>query len=182
MKKFLLLASMMLVCLAANAAIITANCTAFPVTFTNGAGSSSVTCPGFTPAPGELLTAVSLSYSADYQFGIAGTNSVQVTFTPQGPTANWSPASTPLTVTGGISSGAIPTGSANYTGAISNAVFANSFNVNVSSQVLQGAVATSSGAAMVNYTFTPSVPEPSTFVLLGSALAAVGIIRRRRTS
>jgi hypothetical protein len=127
------------------------------VTFAGGVGGPTpVSCPPFT-VPGGTLTAVALSYSADYQFGSnPGPNSVNVVFVPAGPGGvTWSPASQTLTVTGGPSSGAIVTGGSNATGGVSSAAFAAAFNVNISSSVTQGTVATSSGAVSVVYTFTP---------------------------
>jgi hypothetical protein len=160
-----------------------ANCTPFPVTFNNGAGSTNVSCPAFT-VPGGTLTGVTLTYQADYQFGSnPGPNTVNVTFVPAGPAGvTWFPVSRTLTVSGGQSSGAVPTGSADATGGISAAAFAGPFNVNVSSAVTQGTVATSSGAVTVTYTFTPppaiTLACPATTGTVGtpfnSALIATG--------
>jgi hypothetical protein len=128
----------------------------YPATFANGAGATAVVCPPFT-VPGGTLTGVTLSYAADYQFGsIPGPNTITVTFAPAGPAGvTWSPASVPLTVTGGQSSGAVQTAIADATAGISAAAFAAPFNVNISSSVSAGTVATSSGAAQVVYTYTP---------------------------
>ena len=137
-----------------------ANCAPFPETFPNGnGGPSPVSCPAFTVA-GGTLTGVQLTYRADYQFGSnPGPNSVDVTFVPAGPGGvTWGPASLTLTVTGGPSSGAITTDTANATGGISAAAFAAAFNVNISSAITQGTVATSSGAVSVIYTYTPPPP------------------------
>ncbi len=133
------------------------NCTPFPQTFANGnGGPSAVSCPPFTVLGGNLHSAT-LSYSADYQFGsTTGTNSVQVTFVPAGPGGvTWSPGSVTLTTTGGQSSGSIQTGSATTTGGVSASAFASAFNVNISSAVTQGTVATSSGAVSIVYTYDP---------------------------
>src|SRR5207248_6429796 len=68
------------------------NCTPFPLTFPNGnGGPTPVSCPAFT-VPGATLNAATLGYAADYQFGGAGVNTVQTTFTPAGPAGvTWSP-------------------------------------------------------------------------------------------
>jgi hypothetical protein len=133
----------------------TANCQPFPAIFANGGGPSvAVACPAFS-VPGGTLTGVQLSYSADYQFG-GPSNTVQVTFAPGGPAGvTWSPASLPLSVTGVESSGQITTGSANATAGISAAAFSGPFNVNITSSVVAGNVATSSGAVTVVYTYDP---------------------------
>ncbi len=136
------------------------NCIPFPTTFPNGTGGpNAVMCVGFN-VPGGVVTAVTLNYAADYQFGSAnGTNTVQVTFVPNGPGGvTWNQPSTTLTVSGGQSSGAIQTGSASAASGISTAAFSLPFNVNVSSTVTAGTVATSSGAVSVTYTYNPPAP------------------------
>lgn len=134
-----------------------ADCTSFPVTFTNGTGGpTGVSCPAFSVA-GGTLTGVALSYSADYQFGAtSGTNMVQVTFVPAGPAGvTWNPASQMLTVSGGASSGTEPTGGSSATAGITNSAFSAAFTVNISSSVTSGTVATSAGAVSIVYTYTP---------------------------
>jgi hypothetical protein len=185
MKKTLLLAlGIFVAAFTASAATITSNCNLFPVTFMNGTGGpTGASCPGFTASPGNVLTSVSLTYSADYQFGGAGTNTVAVTFVPTGPTNNYSPLNVTLNPSGSVSSGAVPTTTATYTGALTNALFASPFNVNISSSVVQGTVATSSGAASVTYTFAAStIPEPATYGLMGSAISLLFVKRRRKQS
>ncbi len=162
----LLMGTLLLVATARANTTPPANCAPFPVVFPAGTGGPSpVSCPPFT-VPGGVLTGVTLSYEADYQFGGNGTNSVNVTFAPAGPAGvTWSPASVTLTVTGGVSSGTPPTGSASATAGVSNAAFASAFNVNLSSAVVQGSVADSSGAVSIVYTYTP----PPTLTLSCSA-------------
>lgn len=157
LRTFFILLGVLCLTVAAHAATTpSANCTPFPVTFANGAGATPVACPPFT-VPGGTLTGVALSYAADYQFGSnPGPNTVLVVFAPAGPGGvTWSPASQTLTITGGQSSGAIANGGANATAGISAAAFAAAFNVNVSSSVTVGTVATSSGAVSVVYTYDP---------------------------
>lgn len=150
-----------------------ANCTPFPATFANGTGGpTAVSCPAFT-IPGGTVTGVALTYSADYQFGTGATNSVNVTFAPGGPGGvTWTPGSQTLTVTGGASSGAIATGGANATAGVTTAAFAAAFNVNVSSTVTQGGVATSSGAVQIVYTYTP---PPALTLACPSSTGTVGV-------
>src|SRR5215475_11562359 len=58
-----------------------ANCIPHPAIFNNGA-LAPVTCPAFN-VPGGTLTLVTLSFTADYQFGgTADTNVVRLTFVP----------------------------------------------------------------------------------------------------
>ncbi len=142
---------------------LTANCVPFPVVFANGTGGpTAVSCPPFGIGGGAVLTSVALSYIADYQFGSAtGTNQVVVTFTPAGPAGvTWTPPTGTATVTGAVSSGAPGTASANATAGVSAANFAAAFNVNLSSSVAQGTVATSSGAVSVTYTYDAGPPPP----------------------
>ena len=156
-------ASIALFTTAAQGLTSTANCVPFPATFPNGAGGPTpVSCPPFSGGAGAILNSATLSYSADYQFGgTTGTNQVNVSFTPAGPAGvTWTPSSTTVTVSGGASSGAIQTASATATGGVTAANFAAAFNVNISSAVTQGTVATSSGAVAVTYDFNPA-PPPS---------------------
>lgn len=135
-------------------------CNPFPVAFAGGTGGPSpVQCPAFSVL-GGTLTGVTLTYFADYQFGNdPGPNTVRVTFDPQGPAGvTWPPDPT-LIVSGGPSSPIpLPSDTANAVSGVSNAAFSSPFVINVSSVVTQGAVATSSGAVMVTYTFTPPPP------------------------
>ena len=134
-----------------------ANCTPHPAIFNNG-GPTPVTCPPFN-VPGGTLTLVTLSFAADYQFGgTTGTNVVRLTFAPVGPgEVTWSAASVTLMTRGGRSSGPAPTGTMNASG-ISAEAFATAFTVNVTSEVVEGMVASSSGAASVIYTYVPPPP------------------------
>lgn len=150
-----------------------ANCTPFPVTFNNGVGGPTpVSCPAFT-VPGGTLTGVALTYSADYQFGSGGTNTVAVTFAPAGPGGvTWTPASQTLQPTGGVSSGGAPSGGASATAGVSNANFAAPFNVNVSSAIVQGTVATSAGAVSIVYTYDP---PPALNLVCPASTGTVGV-------
>ena len=148
--------------LAAKDTTAPVNCTPFPAIFNGGAGGPTpVSCPPFTPAAGQTLTGVTLTYVADYQFGLQAAQVVNVTFAPAGPAGvTWSPSSTTLMVMGAGSSGAEPTSTASATAGVSNAAFASAYNVNVSSAIMTGAVATSSGAVSVVYTFSAAPPPP----------------------
>lgn len=163
--KMLVISASILV-LSATASGITlgpVNCLPFPVTFTNGAGGpTAISCPPFTVGGGAILNSVTLNYSADYQFGGAGPNTVTTTFVPVGPAGvTWAAPSTTTTQTGGTSSGSIVTASAVAATGISATNFAAAFNVNVSAALSQGTVATSSGAVSVTYDYT-SAPQPPT--------------------
>lgn len=132
------------------------NCTPFPVTFNHGnGGPSPVSCPGFSIG-GAILNSVSLTYTSDYQFGTAAVNTVQQTFTPTGPAGvTYAPPAGTTTTSGGASSTAPGTASATASGAgVTAANFAGGFTVNVTSMVTAGAVATSSGAVSVTYTYS----------------------------
>lgn len=174
----------------AGAVPIALECQEFPVTFADGfGGPTTVTCaaPAGVPA-GAIPNSVTLSFSADYQFGTGAVNTVNVTFVPStagmpGGSA-WTLPSTTLTVSGGSSSGSpLPTAVATLNAAGLASAFANGFNVAISSTVIAGAVATSSGAASVVYDFTPQttdIPEPATLAMMGGGLLAVGLVARRR--
>ena len=137
-----------------------ANCTPHPAIFDNGSGGPlSVSCPPFS-VPGAELTGITLTFEADYQFGgTTGTNAVDVTFVPADLAGvTWLAPSVKLTTGGARSSGPAPIGSMNATSGISAAAFAAAFNVNVTSEVTVGMVASASGAASVVYTYTPPPP------------------------
>ena len=163
-KVLVLSASIILLSVAAQGVTITlppANCVPFPATFTNGAGTATVSCPAFTIGGGAVLTSVTMSYIADYQFGSAsGTNTVQVTFTPVVSGVTFTPGTATATVTGAVSSGSPGTASAAATAGITNAAFSAAFPVNLASTVTQGTVATSSGAVTVTYDYTAAPPPP----------------------
>lgn len=173
--------------LAATAGAITtqpAKCTPHPAIFDNGSGGPlGVSCPPFS-VPGGRLTGVTLTFEADYQFGgTTGTNAVDVTFVPADPAGvTWLAPNVKLTTGGVRSSGPAPTGSMNAASGISAAAFAAAFNVNVTSEVTVGMVASSSGAASVVYTYTPPPPitltcpagSGATGAPYGSALTATG--------
>ena len=175
LKRKLLLLSLSVLTLGQSASAATLGpltCTPFPVTFANGTGGPTpVSCPAFTVG-GAVLTGAALSYQADYQFGSnPGPNTVELTFTPTGPAGvTWSPASAVATVMGGQSSGALGTANADAIAGVTTANFAAPFNVNVSSQVTQGTVATSSGAVMLTYTYDVA-PPPAPLGAICSASA-----------
>jgi hypothetical protein len=167
-------------CGAAEANTVTANCTLFPVVFAGGTGSTSVSCPGFSGS--GTLTGASLTLQGDYQFGSDGSNDVRISFSvlePGGVT--WADSAPFGDVTGGISSGAALLLHDAATAGVSNAAFLSAFNVGVSSAVIAGSAATSSGAVQITYTFTPTtVPEPITLSLFGAGLAGAAALRRRK--
>ncbi len=172
----------------AGAATIGFNCSPFPTAFANGnGGPTDVGCAAPVGVPaGSILNSVTVNFLADYQFGSAS-NMVDVTFVPStagmpGGSA-WTPPSMTLTVIGGNSSPSpLPSGSSSLNAAGIAYAFANGFNVAISSSVVSGQVATSSGSAAVvyNYTAPTGVPEPATFAIVGGGLMALGLIARRR--
>lgn len=166
---------------AAEAGTITSNCTVFPVTFNNGSGGpTTVSCPGFS-GPGTL-TGASLTLQGDYQFGSDGSNDIRISFAVNNPAGvTWTDSAPFGDVTGGVSSGTPLNISDAATGGITNANFASAFGVDVSSAVISGSAATSSGAVQITYTFTTEqVPEPVTLSLFGAGLAGAAALRRRK--
>src|SRR5271165_6887995 len=155
-----------------------ANCTPFPLVIVNPAGGSgSVSCPAFS-VPGATLTGVTLTYRADYQFGnTGGATDIAVTFVPAGPGGvTWTPASQKLDVLNDAamdgSSGGEPAGGSNATAGVSTAAFAAAFNVNISSAVVTGTAATSSGAVSIVYTYTPA---PALTLACPASTGTVGV-------
>jgi len=185
MKRFLLIAlTFPVIGILANATPITTNCVLFPVTFAGGVGTTTVSCPGIAAQPpGTILNSVLLTESSDYQFGSSGTNTVKVDFTPTGPAGvTWSPATASATSTGTTSSGAPGAASQSVTAGLTLANFASAFGVSLTSSVITGTVATSSGGVVVTYDVTPptGVPEPTGMMLIGSGLLGLGLISFRK--
>ena len=162
-------------------------CTLFPVTFTLGVGTTTVSCPGAPAIPaGASYTDAHLDYFADFQFGSLTTNNdVRVIFTPV-VTAGSPFTAIPRTVDvfGVFSStstipGGIPPISLDVLYAATTTA-PGAFTVSVVSSVITGSVATSSGAASVYYTYDSGVPEPASFAMIGGGLLALGFAARRR--
>ena len=184
MTKFLTLAiATAALSLSASAATITTNCTAFPIQFTNSAGSGTVSCAGFSA--GGTLTGASLALYADYTFGGAS-NDIKLQFTVGAPAGvTWASSSVAIDVTGGFSSSgstpAVPVNDA-ATAGISNANFASAFNVGVASSVVSGSAGTSSAGIQITYTYTPTgtTPEPGSITLLGAGLIGLAFVGRKK--
>jgi len=144
-----------------------------------------VSCPGFNSAGVQSLDSVSLNFYADYQFGTTNSNDVKVTFTVANPAGvGWSVTSEGIDVTGALSSSgtnpAIPFADSAVSG-VNFADFVNAFNVGISSAIVSGGAATSSGAVSITYNYTPSgtTPEPVSMLLLGSGLLGLAVVGRK---
>lgn len=179
---FLLLAAS---CTFASAATVSFDCTN-PGTnniasFANGAGTTSFNCAGFGAPSGFEITAVSVLGRVDYQFGTdPGPNTVEVNFDlPLAFIPN------PLVVSnsGGESSVGIAQTPSNLSAGLPTLNYA-AFSVDAKSTVTAGAVASSSARMTVTYTyeetFNSTVPEPSTFALVGAILTLAGLRKYRR--
>jgi hypothetical protein len=172
--------------MSAFASSYTVNCTPFPLTFNGGVGSGTVSCPGFSSVGIQSLDTVSLNFFADYQFGTTGANDIKVTFAVGNPAGvGWSVTSQNIDVTGGLSSSGtnpgIPVADSAVSG-VNFADFANAFNVGISSAIMAGGAATSSGAVSITYSYTPiptGTPEPVSMLLLGSGLVGVAVLGRK---
>ena len=166
----------------ASATPMTLNCNLFPVTFNNGAGTTSVACPAFSVGGATILNSVSLNESDDYQFGSTGMNTVQVSFTPAVfSSVTWNPPTAIATVTGTLSSGAAGAATQVAATGVSLANFASAFTVTLTSAVTQGTVTTSSGGVRVTYDYTQesTVPEPAAISMLGLGILALGFAPRK---
>jgi PEP-CTERM motif-containing protein len=95
--------------------------------------------------------------AADYAISVADSNPVDITFT------NW-------ISTYGVSSGEVVA----ETYRVANGGRYNTFG-DTSAYVQDNAI----GARFTNFAFVQDVPEPMTLAILGSALAGLGLVRRR---
>ena len=147
-KTFLLTLAALATSLVASAGTVNYNCLLFPAQFTGATTGTptNVTCPGFNAAafnaPG--LNSVTLTYTADYTFGIVPPNPVvTLTFTPSNFSGvTWNSPTNVITVLGGFSSTTAPAQTATANG-VTLAAFANSFNVGIASAIPTGVVGTS---------------------------------------
>lgn len=158
-----------------------------------GTGTSSTTCPSFNtlnggaPIPALVLNSVTLTYFASISLGGAPgatAKTVQFTFNPANAGGSgWTndPSSTTITCFGVGCSEDDPDASPSVALAPTFANFASSFTVALTSTRTSGVINNADMSVLVSYDYTDTtIPEPSTFALLGVGLVGLGIMARRR--
>ena len=181
MKKLFLITTVMALGLTANAAILTVNCSGLGIT---SAGTITLTCGSFGAVAGNngtTLSGFTANLIGNWTDGFGGVNhafSYAFTFA--------SPLTLITTLSSTVSNG--PTGS---TGATNGVAVAGASQVsNFTPGNISVVVSAISGTAFPNASATAQVqilanqaatiPEPSTFALLGSALLGLGALAGRR--
>jgi hypothetical protein len=177
-------------------------------TFAGGVGGPlAETCGSFTTDGGgtigtgagtDTITGVQIFLVADYQVGLAASNSVTVNFGAPSAGSFSAPAVDPCVVTGASSSSTntcgVYSGNVNAPGTTSETsglagaalqTFAGAnFTVAVTSAMSGGSVQQSAGDVIVQYTYTANsittTPEPATLGLVGSVLLGIGLLSRKR--
>ncbi len=186
MRSLSILALLAASCTLASAATVSSLCTVASQggttlgTYNGGTGSLTYDCSGFSAPSGFEITSISVLGRVDYQFGIPGTNTFQVSFDLP---AGFSPDPNVVANTGGESSSGIANGTSTYS-PVPLASFA-AFSVAATGSTTQGAVDAGSATIRVTYTYEAQqqngdVPEPSTLALVGGVLVLAGIRKFRR--
>jgi hypothetical protein len=166
--------------IAANASIVTSNCTPFPFTNNgdNMAGGGTVECPAFNVPGAASLDTVTLTETAEFTGPAVF---VPVSFVPIGPRGvTWS-ADPTLFLT---SAGEIQTASQDATSGVTITNFSSVFDADVIVANPDGAAVSTIETVQVTYGYAPSaVPEPVTTPLIGIGVIGIGLATRlaRRT-
>lgn len=177
-------------------------------TFSGGIGGPiAETCGSFSTLGGgtiggavgdDTITGVEIWFVADYQGGFGTSNSVDVGWGAPSAGNFGTPAVNPCVVTGASNSSTNSCGyystdilapgttdvASTLTGAALQTFAGLSFTTAVSSTVNFGSVQSSLGDTIVEYDYTVNqetgTPEPTSMVLLGGGLLAVGLIGRKK--
>ena len=161
--------------IAANASIITLDCTPFPFTNNgdNMAGGGTVECPAFNVAVAASLDTVTLTETAEF----TGPNVfIPVSFVPIGPPGvTWSADPTLFL----RSAGEIQTVPQDATSGVTITNFSSAFDVVVIVANPDGAAVSTTETVQVTYGYSPSaVPEPVTAPLIGIGVIGIGLATR----
>ena len=180
MRKLVLVFWVDVLVIAANASIVTSNCTPFPFTNNgdNMAGGGIVECPAFNVPGASSLNTVALTETAVFTGPAVF---VPVSFVPIGPSGvTWS-ADPTLFLT---SAGELQTASQDATSGVTINNFSSVFDVNVIVANPDGAAVSTTETVQVTYGYSPSaVSEPVTTPLIGIGVIGIGLATRlaRRT-
>jgi hypothetical protein len=158
-------------------------------------GGATEVCPGVSGLPGgATLTGIKLYDFADFADGFPGvTDWISVLFHPFDD-LDWFPSSnrcqlmnqnggTIAVTTGdcGFYSGILTAPGTHFFQATGNlGGFAAGFTVAVTADAFLGAAGTITAGNIVEYDYTPAVPEPATFGLIGIGVTAMLYSARRR--
>jgi hypothetical protein len=156
--------------------------TAFTVNngVSGGTITNAITCPTLDAGAGNIISSYQVIASADYALGSTDGNQVALTYFTSA-AAPIGATSFTATVSGGISSGPSNPVTPFTLGSLTPGTqTVNGFNLDVSSIVLFGEVAVSSGQVAIQYTSAPSTPEPQSMALSGLSLLGLALLARPR--
>jgi len=177
LRKLVLVFSLHVLVIVANASMITSDCTPFPFTDNgdNMSGGGTVECPAFNVAGVASLNTVTLTETAEFT---GPALFVPVSFVPIGPPGVGWLADPTLFLT---SAGETQTASQDATSGVMIANFGSAFDVLVIVGNPGGTAVSTTETVQVSYGYTPSaVPEPVTAPLVGIGVIAIGLAERRK--
>jgi PEP-CTERM motif len=168
----------------------TMQCGPVQTLFVNGNAPTqgSSTCAVIDAGAGNMITSISLILAYDAQFVLVAPAHETITFTPGGAGAGFGVNTVVLDGTvqfGGLNGTPVSPFTVTTVLNPNTQTFA-SFTTLIDAVVTAGGIDSSSARVLVSYEVAPvpppptGTPEPSTFVLLGSALTGLGVSARRR--
>jgi hypothetical protein len=167
MRKVLWIFSLNLLAIAANASVVTLDCTPFPLTTSDTLGGT-VTCPAFTIPDAFTLNSVLLTETAEYEGSSFSVLVLGVTLGPSG--VDWS--STPQFLL--FTPGKVETASQSAVSGVTIPNFSTPFGIFfLPTNTDSGSVTSTTESATVTYTYTP-IPEPAAMSLVAIGLLALG--------